>query len=130
MTKIKRLKIKLARKWQGLEVGEPLSRFGKGKFVDMVKLRGGRIKLVSHGPTPLRPKGTLILTPYWENHGFLVKFIDENGYSPWTKILNFHDIYQKLGGQAQVSDLPTERLKPSTGPSEAQESPKTTKGTV
>lgn len=101
MNRLKRFSNNLARKWQGVEVGEPTAKYGKGKFVDVLHLRGARIKLVNHKDRPRGPKGTLIMTPVQYNHGFLVKFTDENGVSHWTNILSFDDIYQLLGKQRE-----------------------------
>jgi hypothetical protein len=96
-SKIKLSTIKTKRRWLNLEIGKPYPIFGKGKFVDVERRRGGFRVITSHRDSPRGPVGKLVLTPYQPNHGFLVEFIDKEGRSRWTNSLDYDDIYQKLG---------------------------------
>jgi hypothetical protein len=102
MTTNNRLRIlsyKLKRQW--LKPPSDMFPIWKtGKYVDVLKHRGGYTVITSHYERVLSKPGTIILIPYQPNHGVMVEYKPADGKGGWRNLLDYDKLYQLFTNDA------------------------------
>jgi hypothetical protein len=101
-------RINFKRSLLGLKQGEMYPDWGHGKYVDVLKKRGGYTVITSHSERVLSKPGTMILIPYQPNHGVMVEYRPADGKNGFRSVLDYDALYQLFASKQEQGILTKE----------------------